>query len=111
MPFGLCNAPATFQHLMQQCLSGQITESLLVYLDDIVVYSPDFATHLRHLDKVFERLWKHGLKLRPDKCKFFHNQVKFLGHIVDQRRVLPDPDKVSTVTDWPFSQLKACAKK
>lgn len=56
MPFGLCNAPATFQRLMQQCLSGQITESLLVYLDDIVVYSPDFATHLKHLDEVFERL-------------------------------------------------------
>lgn len=66
MPFGLCNAPATFQRLMQQCLSGQITESLLVYLDDIIVYSTDFAMHLKHLEEVFERLWKHGLKLRPD---------------------------------------------
>lgn len=87
MPFGLCTAPATFQRLMQQCLSGQITESLLVYLHDIIVYSPDFTTHLRHLDEVFERLQKHGLKLRPDKCKLFHKQVQFLGHVVDQRGV------------------------
>ena len=101
MPFGLCNAPATFQRLMQQCLSGQITDSLLVYLDDIIVYSPDFTTHLRHLEEVFERLWKHGLKLRPDKCKLCHRQVKFLGHVVDQRGVRPDPDKVSAVADWP----------
>uniref|UniRef100_A0A668AQP4 Gypsy retrotransposon integrase-like protein 1 n=1 Tax=Myripristis murdjan TaxID=586833 RepID=A0A668AQP4_9TELE len=111
MPFGLCNAPATFQRLMQQCLSGQITESLLVYLDDIIVYSPDFATHLRHLDEVFERLWKHGLKLRPDKCKLLHREVKFLGHVVNQKGVLPDPEKVSAVTDWPVpttaKQLKA----
>lgn len=111
MPFGLCNAPATFQRLMQQCLSGQITESLLVYLDDIIVYSPDFATHLKHLDEVFERLWRHGLKLRPDKCKLFHRQVKFLGHVVDTKGVQPDPEKVTAVTDWPVpttaKQLKA----
>lgn len=101
MPFGLCNAPATFHRLMQHCLSGQITESLLVYLGSIIVYSPDFATHLKHLEHVFERLWKHGLKLTPDKWKLFHQQVKFLGHVVDKQGVQPDPDKVSAVTDWP----------
>lgn len=104
MPFGLCNAPATFQRLMQQCLSGQITESSLVYLDDIIVYSTDFAMHLKHLEEVFERLW-------PDKCKLFHQQVKFLGHVVDQKGVRPDPEKVSTVVDWPVpttaKELKA----
>lgn len=111
MPFGLCNAPATFQRLMQQCLSGQITDSLLVYLDDIIVYSPDFATHVQHLEEVFERLWRHGLKLRPDKCKLFHREVKFLGHVVDQRGVRPDPEKISAVVDWPVpttaKELKA----
>uniref|UniRef100_A0A8C7WZ80 ribonuclease H n=1 Tax=Oryzias sinensis TaxID=183150 RepID=A0A8C7WZ80_9TELE len=85
MPFGLCNAPATFQRLMQQCLSGQITDSVLVYLDDIIVYSADFNMHLSHLEEVFERLQKNGLKLRPDKCKLFHQQVKFLGHVVNQK--------------------------
>ena len=67
MPFGLCNAPATFQRLMQQCLGGQLTESLLVYLDDIIIYSPDFSSHMQHLDQVFQRLWRHGLKLRLDQ--------------------------------------------
>lgn len=101
MPFGLCNAPATFQRLMQQCLSGQVAESLLVYLDDIIIYSPDFPSHLQHLDKVFQRLWRHGLKLRLDKCKLLQREVKFLGHVVDQRGVRPDPDKISAVQDWP----------
>ncbi|KAK7933216.1 hypothetical protein WMY93_004112 [Mugilogobius chulae] len=79
MPFGLCNAPATFQRLMQQCLNGQIAESLLVYLDDIIIYSANFSSHLQHLDQVFERLWRHGLKLRPDKCKLLQPEVTFLG--------------------------------
>lgn len=101
MPFGLCNAPATFQRLMQQCLSSQVTESLLVYLDDIIIYSPDFSSHLQHLDGVFQRLWRHGLKLWLDKCKLLQHKVKFLGHVVDRNGVRPDPDKVSAVRDWP----------
>ncbi|XP_062415795.1 uncharacterized protein LOC134107860 [Pungitius pungitius] len=83
MPFGLCNAPATFQRLMQQCLSGQMAESLLVYLDDIIIYSPDFSSHLQHLDEVIQRLLRHGLKLQLDKCKLLQQEVKFLGHVVD----------------------------
>ncbi|XP_049897830.1 uncharacterized protein LOC126388653 [Epinephelus moara] len=102
MPFGLCNAPATFQRLMQQCLSGQLAESLLVYLDDIIIYSPDFSSHLQHLDEVFKKLWQHGLKLRLDKCKLLQHEVKFLGHVVDQNGVRPDPDKISAVLDWPI---------
>ena len=101
MPFGLCNAPATFQRLMQQCLSGQVTESLLVYLDDIIIYSPDFRSHLQHLEEVFERLWKHGLKLRLDKCTLLQREVKFLGHVVDREGVRPDPDKLVAVRNWP----------
>lgn len=101
MPFGLCNAPATFQRLMQQCLNGQIAESLLVYLDDIIIYSANFSSHLQHLDQVFERLWRHGLKLRPDKCRLLQREVTFLGHVVDQHGVRPDPGKVQAVKDWP----------
>ncbi|XP_029920671.1 uncharacterized protein LOC115368614 [Myripristis murdjan] len=102
MPFGLCNAPATFQRLMQQCLNGQLSESVLVYLDDIIIYSPDFSSHLQHLDEVFHRLWRHGLKLRLDKCKLLQPEVKFLGHVVDQKGVKPDPDKISAVLDCPI---------
>lgn len=101
MPFGLCNAPATFQRLMQQCLSGQMAESLLVYLDDIIIYSPDFSSHLQHLDEVIQRLLRHGLKLRLDKCKLLQQEVKFLGHVVDHSGVRPDPDKISSVSNWP----------
>uniref|UniRef100_A0AAY5L9X8 Gypsy retrotransposon integrase-like protein 1 n=1 Tax=Esox lucius TaxID=8010 RepID=A0AAY5L9X8_ESOLU len=58
------------------------------------------AAHLDHLDQVFEKLWRHGLKLRPDKCKLFQSQVKFLGHVVDRHGVRPDPEKISAVVDW-----------
>ncbi|KAI3374166.1 hypothetical protein L3Q82_006026 [Scortum barcoo] len=111
MPFGLFNAPATFQRLMQQCLNGQVTESLLVYLDDIIVYSPDFSSHLQCLDEVFQRLWRHGLKLWLDKCKLLQRDVKFLGHVVDPRGIRPDPDKVSAVLDCPaLSTVKQTAR-
>ena len=100
MPFGLCNAPATFQRLMQQCLGGHVTESLLIYLDDLIIYSSDFQSHLQHLENVFQRLGKHGLKLRLDKCRLLQKEVKFLGHVVDERGVRPDADKIAAVRDW-----------
>lgn len=71
MPFGLCNAPATFQRLIQHCLGNLVNESLLIYLDDVVVFSPDFNSHLLHLEEVFARLHQHGLKLQPKKCHLF----------------------------------------
>lgn len=101
MPFGLCNAPATFQRLMQRCLSGLTVESVLVYLDDIIIYSANFTDHLKHLNAVFHRLWKHGLKLRVDKCSFLQPEVGFLGHIVTRRGVKPDPAKIEAVQNWP----------
>lgn len=67
---------------MQRCLGNQLTESTLVYLDDAIVFSKDFAAHLDHLEKVFQALGHYGLKLRPEKCKLFQKKVKFLGHKV-----------------------------
>ncbi|KAG1940729.1 interleukin-1 receptor accessory protein-like 1-A [Pimephales promelas] len=100
MPFGLCNAPATFQRLMQRCLGGQLVDSTLVYLDDVIVFSPDFASHLLHLERVFQAMEKYGLKLRPDKCQLFRSEVQFLGHRVSAAGVSPDPEKVSAVQGW-----------
>ena len=100
MPFGLCNAPATFQRLMQRCLGNQLTESALVYLDDVVIFSPDFATHLHHLETAFQSLARYGLKLRPEKCQFLQKEVKFLGHVVSGHGVSPDPEKVAAVQEW-----------
>ena len=101
MPFGLCNAPATFQHLMQRCLGNQVNDFLLVYLDDVVVFSPCFDSHLDHLEQVFERLQGYGLKLQPHKCHFLRREVRYLGHVVSGRGVATNPEKTAAVKEWP----------
>lgn len=94
MPFGLCNAPATFQRLMQRCLGGLVSKSLLIYLDDVVVYSPDFDSHVKHLKQVFEKLSTHGLKLQPHMCNLIQRKVKYLGHIISRDGISTDPEKL-----------------
>ncbi|KAK3086868.1 hypothetical protein FSP39_024642 [Pinctada imbricata] len=101
MPFGLCNAPATFERLMETVLNGLPFQTCLLYIDDIIVYSKDFKTHVERLSEVLERLKNAGLKLSPKKCNFFQNQVSFLGHIVSNEGVSTDPIKISAVKDWP----------
>lgn len=100
MPFGLCNAPATFQRLMEACLGDMNTEALLIYLDDVIVFADDFTTHLKNLEAVFSRLLQFGLKLKPAKCSLLRSSVQFLGHVVTSEGVLPDPEKVSAVQSW-----------
>lgn len=100
MPFGPCNAP-TFQWLMQRCLGSSVHDYLLIYLDDVIVYSPDFKSHLNHLEAVFQRLSDHGLKLQPGKCRLFQQGVKYLGHVVSRGGVSTDPEKTQAVRDWP----------
>ncbi len=73
---------------------------MLVYLDDVIVYSPDFESHLQHLEQVFRAMEKYGLKLQPDKCQLFRKEVKFLGHCVSASGVSVDPEKVSVVQGW-----------
>lgn len=104
MPFGLCNAPATFQRLMQRCLGNLVNDYLLIYLDDVVLFSPDFSSHLRHLEEVFQRLHQHGLKLQPAKCRLFQRQVTYLGHVISEEGVATDPAKTAAVKDWPTPQ-------
>lgn len=101
MPFGLCNAPATFQRLMQRCLGGQVHDFLLIYLDDVILYSPCFDSHLGHLERVFAKLQEHGLKLQPVKCHLFQRSVQYLGHVVGRGGVATDPDKTQAVQQWP----------
>lgn len=104
MPFGLCNAPATFQRLMQRCLGSMVHDFLLIYLDDVVVFSPDFDSHLHHLEQVFRKLHEHGLKLQPKKCKLFQQQVTYLGHVISHEGVATDPQKTAVVREWPVPQ-------
>ena len=82
MPFGLCNAPATFQRIMQVVLAGLEGSGVFVYLDDILIASKSFDEHLRQLREVFERLRSAGLRLKPKKCLFLRDEVPYLGHVV-----------------------------
>ena len=89
MPYGLCNAPATFQRLMQNCLGELNLTYALVYLDDVIVYSKTEEDHLRRLQAVFEWFHEHGLKLKPSKCRFLRKQITFLGHEVSADGMMP----------------------
>ncbi|KAK3703603.1 hypothetical protein QZH41_019157, partial [Actinostola sp. cb2023] len=100
MPFGLKNAPSTFSRLMQRCLSDMVYVLLLVYLDDIVVYSGTFEEHLERLEKLFNRLREHGLTLQPDKCHFLKREVTYVGHLLSAEGITTDPEKTAAVREW-----------
>ncbi|XP_063050302.1 uncharacterized protein LOC134445147 [Engraulis encrasicolus] len=101
MPFGLCNAPATFQRLMDRVLAGMQWETCLVYLDDIIVLGRNVPEMLHRLSQVFDRLLQANLKLKPAKCCLFRRQVAYLGHVVSEEGVASDPAKVQKVQEWP----------
>ena len=94
MPFGATNAPATFQRLMDNCLGDLNMNWCIVYLDDIIIFSQDAASHIERLEAVFKKLAQAGLKLKPSKCEFFKRRIKYLGHIVSEEGVSTDPKKV-----------------
>jgi len=100
MPFGLFNAPAMFQRLMDMVLTGLQWSSCIVYIDDIIVVGRTFDEHIQNLKQIFERLDKAGLKLQPHKCQFLQQKVQFLGHIVSTEGISPDPSKTSRVREW-----------
>ena len=82
MPFGLCNAPATFERLMSQVMRGLHWKRCLVYIDDILVFGNDFEAVLHNLELVLDRVAEYGLQLKSTKCNLFRTSVSFLGHIV-----------------------------
>ena len=93
MPFGLCNAPATFQRVMQIVLSGLEWMSCFVYLNDILIASKTFSEHIQHIREVFQRLRAAGLRLKPKKCIFLRDEVPYLGHFISAHGIRPDPAK------------------
>ena len=102
MPFGLCNAPATFQRLMDLVFAGVQWSHYLVYLDDIIVVRRSFHDHLQNLSVVLQRLKEANLRHKPAKCSFYKTQVSYLGHIVSRQGVaITDVDKISKVSNWP----------
>lgn len=102
MPFGLKNAPSTFQRLMNTVLSGLQGLHCFVYLDDCIIYSSDLSSHMEKLRLVFDRFREFNLKLQPDKCEFLRHEVSYLGHIITDKGVAPNPDKVKAVTTFPI---------
>ena len=101
MPFGLCNAPATFERLMDRVLQGLRWSRCLVYLDDIISFGTTFGDSLDNLMLIFERLRSYGLQLKSTKCHLFQSSVPFLGHVVGRDGLQCDPRKIEDVKSWP----------
>ena len=99
MPYGLCNAPAMFQHLMQNCLGELNLTYTLIYLDDVIVYSKTEEEHLVRLCTMLERFMEHGLKLKPSKCNFFRTEISYLGHKVSVARMEPGTDGLKGIAE------------
>ena len=101
MPFGLCNAPATFQRAMSLVLRGLTWNEVLAYLDDIILVGRSFEDHLQTLIKVFQRFRQHNLKLKAKKCHLFQRKVVFLGKLVSDQGISANPENVASVLKWP----------
>lgn len=97
MPFGLTNAPATFQCLMNEIFRPYLRKFILVFFDDILVYSTSWFSHLQHLKVVLETLQQHTLFAKMSKCAFGKDQVEYLGHIVSKHGVYADLTKLEAI--------------
>ena len=106
MPFGLGNAPATFERLMEQILQGLSWTVCLVYLDDVIVHAKTLAEEFENLRTVFQRLRQAGLKLISRKCHLFQKSVRYLGHVVSGSGIAVDPEKAMAVGIWPEPRNK-----
>ena len=101
MPFRLTNAPATFQQLMETCLSYLNLNWCIIYLDDTVIILKGLASHLVRLEAMFQKLEQVRLKLKPLKCELFHKQITYLGHIVSVQGIATNEEKINVTKKWP----------
>ena len=101
MPFGIQAGPAVFSRIMSHIFRGLTFKTMIVYIDDLMIFSPDFDTHMKSLQEVFDRLRNAGLKLHPKKCKFAQAEIIFLGHKINGEGVSVDEKKVEVVKTWP----------
>ncbi|KAH9265141.1 hypothetical protein BASA83_011373 [Batrachochytrium salamandrivorans] len=101
MPFGLANAPAQFQRMMNSLFRHMISKFVLVYLDDIVVYSDNLEDHKEHVRQVLQILKENNLFCKAEKCHFYQTEIKYLGYIISPNGTSMDPSKISAVQDWP----------
>ena len=103
-PFGMINSPATLQTLLNDIFREYIDDFIVIYLDDMLIFSDNEADHAKHLALVAAVLRKHDLRLSLKKCHFYQSEVEFLGHVVGQNGISMDPRKVEAVQEWPVPQ-------
>ena len=101
MPMGLTNSPAVFQRRMEIALRGLQWHTCIIYLDDVLIYGSNFDEHMSRLDEVLTRIKEAGLKLKPEKCQLLQLFVNFLGHTISAEGILPNPENLAKVKQWP----------
>jgi len=102
MPFGLCNAPATFQAYINDALHEYLDVFCVAYLDDVLIYTDGtLEDHIRHVRTVLQRLLDRGLYVKLEKCEFHVEETRFLGFIISPTGIKMDPERIATITDWP----------
>jgi hypothetical protein len=104
LSMGMTNAPATFQYVMNKLFKDELGISVLIYLDDVLIFSPSAETHVKHVEAVLKRLQDNHYFAKLSKCEFEKPELKFLGHIVGVNGIKPDPSKISVVEKWPLPQ-------
>ncbi len=101
MPFGLANSPSVFQSYMNDIFRDMLDRRVLVYIDDILVFSDSLDEHNQHVRAVLNRLIQHQLYVKAEKCEFHQTKIAFLGYVISQEGVAMDDNKVRAVVDWP----------
>jgi hypothetical protein len=101
MPFGLTNAPAAFQYTMNSILEAFLQKFVIVFMDDILIYSSSMEDHVQHLRQVFTVLRTHQFYVKLSKCAFAQHELEYLGHIISSEGVSTDPKKTQAMVDWP----------
>ena len=104
MPFGLCNAPATFQRLMQNMLGELNLTYCIIYLDDIIVFGHTEEEHLEHLRIVLEHFREFNLRLKPSKCSFFQTDIVYLTHHISKEGICPSDENVHAIMEFPLPE-------
>ena len=104
MPFGLCNAPVTFQHLMQNTLGELNLTYCIIYLDDVIVYGCTEEEHLEQLRIVLEHFQEFNLKLKPSKCSFFQSEIVYLAHHVLKEGIRPSDENIQAILEFPMPE-------